>query len=124
VIARLHPLDNLPLHTDHLGGGVLRSGVTLPLAQRTKFAGCHMAGKFLARLAIRELTHAAVKHRPKNGSFILNGRALENMFVRVSGGLLRGLLRLLLMLVSLVTCLCNDTIRLMAELCRQFAVPP
>jgi hypothetical protein len=89
-----------------------------------KIAGCNAAREFPAYLAVRELAHAAIKHRSENGSLILNGGTLEDMFLCVGGRLLRGILWLLLVFLNPILRLRNDAIRLMAELFRQFVVPP
>jgi len=79
--------------------------------------------KFPAGIAIAELPHTAVKHRLKNGAFILNCRALEYVVARVGSGLRRGLFRLLLVLMNSLPRLHDHSVGLVAELRRQIAVP-
>ena len=73
--------------------------------------------KLTASLSIRNLSHAAIQHRLKNGSLILNGRALEYVITRISGGLLGRFLGLLLMmLLNPLSRLYNNVIGLVSEL--------
>jgi len=122
MVSRLHPFNDLSLHTHHLCGGVLRSCVAFPVSNELELTGCDTLREFLARVTVTELAHSSVKHGRQNRPFILNGRTLKNMIPRVRRGLLRCLLGVL-MLIGVFHCLRYDAFGLVPELRRQLAVP-
>ena len=84
----------------------------------------------MSHLAVGRLPHAPVYRRLQDGSFILNGRTLEDMVAGIGHGLLHRFLRLLRLLIGLLCVmprirsrLGHNSIRLMPELSGQFAVP-
>ena len=123
LIAGVHVPNDFLFHAHHLCRGVLRGGVALPVPEGTKLAGCHTVCKFPARIAVAELPHTPVKHGLKNGSFVLNSRALEYVVAGVGSGLLRRLFRVLFVLMNSLLRLCDHSVGLVAELFRQIAVP-
>ncbi|MFP5229624.1 MAG: hypothetical protein ACLGXA_18575 [Acidobacteriota bacterium] len=77
--------------------------MALPVPQGAKLAGCHAVRKFPSRIAVSELPHTSVKHGLKNGSLVLDSRALEYMIAGVGSGLLYSLFRPLLLFMNLLS---------------------
>ncbi len=69
------------------------------------------------------MPHAAANRRLQDASLILHGRALEDMIASIGDGLLLSLVRLRRMKLRMFARLGYYSIRLMAVLRSQFAVP-
>jgi hypothetical protein len=86
-IAFLHPANDLTLHANHRGGGVLSASTNV--RDFPELPGLDPALELLPDLGIRRLAHTAHQRSFKDGAAVLYSRSLEDMIARPCHGLLR-----------------------------------